>query len=846
MTGSGTSIVIPVHNRASLTHQCLKVLTETLSEGIEIVVVDDGSNDVTPEVLQKYESRIHVVRHRKAQGFASACNDGAAAAGGRYLLFLNNDTMPTNGWLGALVDDAESHPHAAAVGAKLLFPNDTVQHAGVAIMSDRNPRHIYMGFPGDHPAVNKSRRFQVVTAACVLMRREAFEAADGFDESFLNGFEDVDLCLRLGEMGHEIRYCHLSVLYHFEKGTRRDEHFEQNLRLYRGRWARRVRPDEFEYYVEDGLLRLEYPQQYPIKMAISPRLAVLKDDERGSAVDRLLAERSQQVFGLLRENLELKLAQTEPTTTPYETGIARRQPPRAALFVSSEPADPRRYRCDHQAEQLSMLGASVDVLRDSDVGWGDIIDRYGMFILHRVPFDEHLSWFIGQAHRKGKAVIFDTDDLVFDAEAVRHHFAGLKHLEPAERHVFEERVQTLNATMRSSDAVTAATAPLGAFAREFHDNVAVTPNTVSRQMVEQADSVLAKRRDTRTNDPVERAVTIAYLSGTPTHDRDFLEAADAVLATLKRHESVRLLVVGDLVIDPRFADVREQIREVPFQAWQRLPELLAEVDINLAPLERSNPFTESKSCIKYLEAGLLAVPTIASPRSDFRRVIEHGKTGLLADTPDQWRAALERLVSSPDLRRSLGAGAHEDVRLNHTTRARARSLHGTLAAFVRREQRASRLRFNVVSARQATRAERAIARALTRYLSSRGHTVRKVFLRSAEGHALNEVTVADASIATDAVSAELVAANGASLFGFNLIVDKRAAVPSVLQLPLRHLLFTSAADAVAEATTMLEPDWIDESGRNALRVVEAVVLETCFLRLTPALDAPELLTPTRR
>src|SRR6202040_3852687 len=90
------------------------------------------------------------------------------------------------------------------------------------ICQDRYPRHVYTGFPADHPAVETARRFQIVTAACALMRREAFTLAGGFDTSFANGYEDVDLCLRLGELGYEVHYCPRSVVYHLESITRGD------------------------------------------------------------------------------------------------------------------------------------------------------------------------------------------------------------------------------------------------------------------------------------------------------------------------------------------------------------------------------------------------------------------------------------------------------------------------------------------------------------------------------------------------------------------------------------------------------------------------------------------------
>jgi GT2 family glycosyltransferase len=840
-----TSIVVPVHNRASLTRQCLSVLTSTLPEAVEIVVVDDGSTDITPEMLETYGARIRVIRHDEARGFASACNDGAAAARGRFIVLLNNDTIPQPGWLDALLTHAERYPAAAAVGAKLLFPNDTIQHAGVVICADRSPRHIYMGFPSDHPAVNKSRRFQVVTAACVLLRRDAFEAVGGLDEDFHNGFEDVDLCLRIGEHGHEVWYCHRSVLHHFEKGTRSDERFEENLSLYRRRWARKVQPDEFDYYLADDLLKLSYGHQYPLRMEIAPELAVLeREDEWERNADRLLAERSRQVFVLLRENLEIKLRDGDAAADLSEDDEPRAM--KAALFVSAEPADPKRYRCDHQAEQLAMLGVSVDVMRTDDVRWGEVADRYGLFVLHRVAFDDDLRWFIGVARRQGKRVIFDTDDLVFDPGALRAHFAGLEHLDATERRAFEHRVERSHESLRSADAATTSTEPLAELARRVNEQVYVTPNTVSGAMIEQADAALAGLADAEAGR--EDVVTIAYMSGTPTHDRDFLEAAEAVRTVLDEFEATRLLVVGDLRLGQEFAGLRERIRRVPFQPWYRLPELMAQVDINLAPLEAGNPFTESKSCIKYFEAALVGVPTVASPRSDFRRVIEHGRNGLLADTPEEWLSALTELVSSGDRRRSIGRTAYEDVRANHTTRAWARSLLTTFVDAVGSRASTTFLRINVVSAVGAARRERSLAESLAAYLRTRGHRVESVSIAGRNGDQPAEQPVADASIATDAVAAAFVAADERSLFRFNVIADRISAVPSVARLPLRNVVLDGIPAEAFRAENMLEPDRVAGGVHEALDQIEELVREACFVRLTRTFESEDatVLTPTRR
>jgi GT2 family glycosyltransferase len=305
------SIIVPAHNRASLTRQCLNTLLAERDSAVrrEIVVVDDGSTDLTGELLRAYGDLIQTVRNEVALGFAGACNAGAAVATGDYLVFLNNDTIPRAGWLEALVAEADAYPAAAAIGARLLYPNDTIQHAGVVFGTDRYPHHIYAGFPADHPAAATSRPFQAVTAACCLVKRGPWREMGGFNRAFVNGWEDVDLCLRLGEAGHQIRYCAGSVVYHLESSSRdqRAGQEHQNRSLYADRWLEKVRPDDIAYYTEDGLLSISYPARYPMRISASPLLAgiAVGDDERHA--DRLLFERARQMSILLRNNIVLNV-----------------------------------------------------------------------------------------------------------------------------------------------------------------------------------------------------------------------------------------------------------------------------------------------------------------------------------------------------------------------------------------------------------------------------------------------------------------------------------------------------------------------------------------------------------
>ncbi|MGC3996937.1 MAG: glycosyltransferase [Anaeromyxobacter sp.] len=212
------SIVIPAFNKWDYTIRCLVSLLEhTRDVPHEVIVVDNASSDETRQALPLLEG-IRLQRNDENLGFARACNQGAALARAPYILFLNNDTEATPGWLAPMVRILDQRPEVGAVGSKLLFPDGTLQHAGVAFAYAAPlpiyPFHLEYRQPADRST--QELELNAVTAACVLVRAEAFRAVGGFDEGFKNGYEDMDLCLSLRAGGHRIVYTPESVLYHHE------------------------------------------------------------------------------------------------------------------------------------------------------------------------------------------------------------------------------------------------------------------------------------------------------------------------------------------------------------------------------------------------------------------------------------------------------------------------------------------------------------------------------------------------------------------------------------------------------------------------------------------------------
>ncbi len=232
------SIIIPVFNNCALTQACLESLARTPANvPHEIIVVDNASTDGTAAYLKSLEKNgsLRVITNPSNQGFAQACNQGAQSAKGSLLLFLNNDTRVTEGWLKALVKTAEKS-NVGVVGAKLLYANGTIQHAGIEFINGV-PDHPHRHAPADLPAANKSRDLDMATGACLLTPRTLFLSLGGFDETYRNGVEDVDYCLRVRSLGKKVIYEPQSVVYHLEgQSAGRFNHVNENLKIFFDRW----------------------------------------------------------------------------------------------------------------------------------------------------------------------------------------------------------------------------------------------------------------------------------------------------------------------------------------------------------------------------------------------------------------------------------------------------------------------------------------------------------------------------------------------------------------------------------------------------------------------------------
>jgi GT2 family glycosyltransferase len=274
------SIVIPLFNRVELTRSCWQSLLEnTAVFPFEVIFVDNASTDETGGFLESIagnrEPAVILLANRVNEGFARACNQGAMAARSNMIIFLNNDTIVHENWLSPLIQEFADNPKAGVVGSRLLYPDGSIQHAGVCINRRHIPYHIFQGASSNDPHVCQRRTFRIVTGACMSVRKDEFFDLGGFDEKYINGHEDVDLCLRYGEFGKQVVYRSDSVVTHFESQSEgRMDNCQMNTHRTLRRWHNKLMQDDFNYdFVESNRGNTSTPLQIAIKTPTSDKLA---------------------------------------------------------------------------------------------------------------------------------------------------------------------------------------------------------------------------------------------------------------------------------------------------------------------------------------------------------------------------------------------------------------------------------------------------------------------------------------------------------------------------------------------------------------------------------------------
>lgn len=312
------------------------------------------------------------------------------------------------------------------------------------------------------------------------------------------------------------------------------------------------------------------------------------------------------------------------------------------------------YRAFAAEIVLKELGFDVD-LRGDDSLDAACLDNVIACLFVRTPLSNSIKIFIQKVKRAGAAVIADFDDLVFCPELL-YLWDGLNYLPDTERRSVFDRATQYQQMIKVADCAVATTLPLARELSRYNKNIRVIRN----YPLDLAWSMTAGSEYECSD---SRNFVIGYYSGTLTHQTDFRQCVTALGNFIKRHGAVELRIVGEFDIDDfaELVDVKSQIKYSPIMTYESMLRDLSRCDVNIAPLQLGNLFCECKSELKYFDAALMCVPTIASPTQSFQAAIRHGVNGFLAETMQEWFNCLEDLYGDKKLPKHIGLVARRYV-----------------------------------------------------------------------------------------------------------------------------------------------------------------------------------------
>ncbi len=331
------------------------------------------------------------------------------------------------------------------------------------------------------------------------------------------------------------------------------------------------------------------------------------------------------------------------------------------LLVSGGVGDSARYRTVHVAEELDHHGfRAVATVQDNPALFGTA-RRFKVVVLHRTLYTEKMKKYLECLKKNKVTVLFETDDLVYDPAFLKHMDYYTK-MNALEKKLYENGVGGEILADPYVQYATTSTTFLKRKLEEKDKKVFLVKNKMSDEDAEWAHEI---RSNTKKDDGIVR---ISYLSGTPSHNKDFATITGALVRILSEFPNVRLVLAGPLDTEDQLNRYASQIIRVPFAPRKEYFATVASMDINVAPLELGNPFCEAKSELKFFESGLLGVPTVAVANETYRGAINDGVDGFVADGEEEWYEKLKILIQDGELRKRIRDNALTTALTYYTTK----------------------------------------------------------------------------------------------------------------------------------------------------------------------------------
>ncbi|UGX87574.1 glycosyltransferase [Phyllobacterium meliloti] len=325
----------------------------------------------------------------------------------------------------------------------------------------------------------------------------------------------------------------------------------------------------------------------------------------------------------------------------------------------------KKYRVLQKAELLSKIGIESTI-----VDWTHFeevrtkLQTHPIVIFYRVPAFPDVISLVEEAKRLGVYSFWEVDDLIFDIDSYLAN-KNLDSLEPGLKESVLAGVPLYREALTLCDAGIGSTRTIAdMMAKTTGKSVHVIENAIDTDTLKVARRIRRSIRASADN-AANQYVTIVYGSGSKAHDADFMEASAAIYNILQKRENVRLWIAGELNIDASFGEFADRVQRFPSTTFDTYLETIAKADISIAPLEPT-VFNDAKSNIKFLEASILGLPSVCSPRETFQAAISDGNNGFLASTATQWEEKLLALIDNPDLRKKMAKGAHKSACRNYS------------------------------------------------------------------------------------------------------------------------------------------------------------------------------------
>jgi glycosyltransferase involved in cell wall biosynthesis/uncharacterized protein YbaR (Trm112 family) len=351
-----------------------------------------------------------------------------------------------------------------------------------------------------------------------------------------------------------------------------------------------------------------------------------------------------------------------PLANDGATSATRNHKP-SCIFVTGEPESAgHRYRVLDFIEAAAANDVAASWVRADDLsGRHDELAKHDIAIFWRVAWTDEVGAAIAHLRYCGRKIVFDIDDLMTEPNLARRNLIDGIRTQSLTEDGVRSHYERVRRTMLAADACMATTEELALYMRGAGKTTYVVSNGFNQAILERSRAAVRARRA----ESHDGLVRIGYAGGSRTHQRDFKACVAGVAQILREVPQARLVLfrsnAGPLTDPAEFSELAGLDSQIEWRAavpLHELPDEMARFDVNLAPLEFGNAYCEAKSELKFFEAALVEVPTIASPTGPFRRAMDHGRTGFLAASADDWLIYLRRLVADSALRGAVGKAAY--------------------------------------------------------------------------------------------------------------------------------------------------------------------------------------------